>query len=129
MRPGLASIPILGDILFNQSPFIYVALIAVPVSAFVLFRWPVGLRLRAVGEHPKAADTVGVDVFKLRYLSVGLSGFLAGLAGAYLSIGQLNIFTEGMTNGRGYIALAAVIFGMLYIFMAFYYSSISYYWY
>lgn len=109
--PGLASIPILGDILFNQSPFIYVALIAVPVSAFVLFRWPVGLRLRAVGEHPKAADTVGVDVFKLRYLGVGLSGFLAGLAGAYLSIGQLNIFTEGMTNGRGFIALAAVIFG------------------
>ena len=109
--PGLASIPILGDILFNHSPIIYVALIAVPVSAFVLFRWPVGLRLRAVGEHPKSADTVGVDVFKMRYLGVALSGFLAGLAGAYLSIGQLNIFTENMTSGRGFIALAAVIFG------------------
>jgi simple sugar transport system permease protein len=81
------------------------------VAWFVLFRTSIGLRLRAVGEHPRAAETVGISVYKTRYVAVVVSGILAALGGAYLSIGFVGSFNEGMTNGRGFIALAAVIFG------------------
>ena len=90
---------------------IVLAFLAVPVSWYALYRTPFGLRLRAVGENPEAADAAGVSVGTVRYTGVLLSGVLAGIGGAYLSIGQSSLFTRNMTSGRGFIALAALIFG------------------
>lgn len=109
--PGLSTIPMVGDVLFNQVPLVYLAYLLIPLMALVLYRTTWGLKLRAVGEHPRAADTAGIPVVRTRIMAVTLSGALAGLGGAFLCVGQLSAFTEGLVAGRGFIALAAVIFG------------------
>ncbi|MGD8634560.1 MAG: ABC transporter permease [Anaerolineales bacterium] len=109
--PILADIPIIGPILGQHSPLVYLALILVPVTYYMIFQTRFGLRLRSVGENPRAADTVGVDVYRMRYLGVIMSGILASLGGAYLSVSYLSQFVTVMTAGRGFIGLAAMIFG------------------
>ncbi|MBD2084540.1 MULTISPECIES: ABC transporter permease [unclassified Coleofasciculus] len=109
--PGLKNIPVIGNLLFNQDPLIYLLFLLVPLSTYLLFRTSLGLSLRAVGEYPRAADTAGVSVTKVRYVAVTLSGCLAGLGGAYLTLVHVRFFVEDMSAGRGFIALAALIFG------------------
>ncbi len=111
---GLVSVPFIGPILamfFNQGPIAMSVLFIVIILQVLLFRSRWGLRTRAVGEHPKAADTVGINVFRQRYLNVIAGCALAGLAGAYLTLESTGSFQNGMTGGRGFIALAAMIFG------------------
>jgi ABC-type uncharacterized transport system permease subunit len=107
----LTSVPFVGDVFEQLNLLTWVALALVIVSVVVIFRTPVGLRLRAVGEHPHAAETVGISVFVTRYAAVVASGMLAAAGGAYLSIGFVDSFNQNMTAGRGFIALAALIFG------------------
>ncbi|NEO29963.1 MAG: ABC transporter permease [Symploca sp. SIO3C6] len=108
---GLQRIPLLGKVLFNQDPLVYFLFFLVPLSTYWLFNTSLGLSLRAVGEYPKAAEIAGVSVVWLRYFSVIFSGCLSGLGGAYLSLVHVKFFTEGISAGKGFIALAAVIFG------------------
>ena len=107
----LDDVPFVGTVFGHLNLMIWIALLLIPLASIVLFKTPLGLRIRAVGEHPKAADTVGINVYGVRYGAVVLSGMLAACGGAYLSIGFVNSFNENMTAGRGFIALAAVIFG------------------
>ena len=107
----LADIPLIGPVLFRNPPITYLAIILVFVLHYVLFYTKWGLRTRAVGEHPSAADTVGINVYKMRYINVMLGGALAGLAGAFLTLEGVGTFERLMTNGRGFLALAIMIFG------------------
>jgi simple sugar transport system permease protein len=109
--PGLSQIPIIGPVFFNQTPIVYILFFIILAIHFMLFytRW--GLRTRAVGEHPRAADTLGVNVFKVRYINVIIGGMIAGVGGAYFTIGSVGRFDEAITAGKGFIGLAAMIFG------------------
>lgn len=109
--PLLSDIPILGPVLFNHSLLVYCTYLLVPTVWYLLYRTPAGLTIRAIGENPRAVDTLGGNVTRTRYLCVLTSGLLAGLGGAYLTIGQMGQFMENVTAGKGYIAVAALIFG------------------
>ena len=109
--PILSEIPVIGPILFSGSPYLYFTLIVMVAFAYMLFRTRWGLRLRASGEKPSAAGTVGIDVIKIRYRAMLIAGLMAGIAGSSLSLASAGSFQMEMSAGRGFIALAAVIFG------------------
>lgn len=109
--PILSEIPILGQAVFSNKPVVYLMLILTFVIHYVLFYTPWGLRMRSVGENPKAADTLGIDVYATRYANVIIGGAIAGLAGIWFTLENIGTFNLNMTNGRGFIALAALIFG------------------
>ncbi len=109
--PLLSKVPILGTILFRQNIFFYAMFVFLVLLSFGLFKTRWGLRLRSVGEHPRAADTLGINVFRTRYMAVLLGSMVAGFGGAYFTIGSVGGFDEVMTAGRGFISLAAMLFG------------------
>jgi general nucleoside transport system permease protein len=109
--PLLSTIPWVGNIFFNQNILVYIAFLLVPVSSYVLNKTTLGLKIRAVGQNPEAADSLGVSVAGVRYFTVIFGGTMSGLAGASLSIALLNVFQQGMTAGQGFIAVALVYFG------------------
>jgi simple sugar transport system permease protein len=109
--PYLSEIPGVGEIFFSQNLLVYLAFALVPLAAFVLNHTTLGLKIRAVGENPDAADSLGVSVARIRYFTIILGGALSGVAGASMSIALLNVFQQSMTNGLGFIAVALVYFG------------------
>ncbi len=109
--PWLSDVPVIGEIFFQQNILVYIAFALVPISGFALQRTTLGLKIRAVGENPEAADSLGVSVRLVRYITVTLGGLLSGVAGASLTIALSNVFQQNMTSGQGFIAVALVYFG------------------
>jgi len=109
--PLLGDIPYIGDVLFNHNLLVYGAFVLVLVASFVLYKTTFGLKVRAAGQNPQAADSLGINVNRIRYTTVIFGGVMAGIAGASLSIALINLFQENMTNGMGFIAVALVYFG------------------
>ena len=109
--PLLSKIPFIGDVFFSHNLAAYLAYLFIPVSMYILFKTPWGLRVRAVGTNPRAADSMGINVTRTRFESLMIGGCLAGLAGAYLSIAQAKMFSDTLISGRGFIAVALVYFG------------------
>jgi simple sugar transport system permease protein len=109
--PWLSSLPFVGEVLFKHNVMVYATLLLVPLATFLLDRTAFGLSIRAVGDHPKAADTVGVNVVRTRYISVIIGTALAALGGSFLVLAYADQFVEGIVSGRGFIALAVVVFG------------------
>jgi ABC-type uncharacterized transport system permease subunit len=109
--PLLADIPYIGEVIFNQNVLVYVAFLLVPIASFVLYKTTFGLKVRAAGQNPQTADSLGVNISHIRYITVTFGGVMAGIAGASLSLALINLFQENMTNGMGFIAVALVYFG------------------
>ena len=109
--PLLSKIPVLGKILFTHNPLVYFAYLLVPVAWYVIFKTPWGLKVRAVGTHPRAADSLGINVTRIRFQSLAVGGAMAGFAGAFLTLCQAKMFNADIINGRGFIAVALVYFG------------------
>ena len=109
--PLLSKIPVLGTIFFTHNPIIYFCYALIPLAWFVIYKTPWGLKVRACGTHPRAADSLGINVNKVRYESLALGGAMAGFAGAFLTLCQAKMFTADIINGRGFIAVALVYFG------------------
>ncbi|MDC7228696.1 MAG: ABC transporter permease [Sphaerochaetaceae bacterium] len=110
--PGLSKIPFIGPIFFSHNVLVYLAFLFVPLAWYILFKTPWGLRVRAVGTNPRAADSIGIQVNRVRYQALAVGGALAGLAGAYLSLAQVKMFSDEIIAGRGFIAVALVYFGL-----------------
>lgn len=109
--PFLSKIPVIGQVLFNQSPIVYITYAVIFLASWILYKTHWGLIIRAVGENPKAVETIGINVNKWRYFCAIIAGMLAAMGGALLSLSQLNMFVENMSGGRGYFAIATVILG------------------